>query len=58
MQKIIIGLNPEYWQLYGGPTLFTKDGEARLAMHGPHSGPMCVELLKFLKKITGDDYFN
>jgi hypothetical protein len=58
VQKIIIGLNPEYWQLYGGPTLFTKDGETRLAMHGKYSGPMCVELLKFLKKITGDDYFN
>jgi hypothetical protein len=57
VQKIIIGLNPEYWHLYGGPTLFTKDNEARLAMHEKYDGPMCVELLKFLTKITGDNYF-
>ena len=58
VQKIIMGLNHEYLYLYGGPTLFTKDDESRLVMYGEFDGATYLKLLKSLREITGDSYFD
>jgi hypothetical protein len=62
VREIVIGLNrPDSIATVGGvsyadyaSSLFTIDDEGRLIVHAKYSGPMCIELMKLVKKIAGE----
>ncbi len=48
VREIIIGLNrPDY-----ASSLYTIDDEGRIVAHTKYSGPLCVGLLEFVKRIA------
>ena len=62
VREIVIGLNrPDSIAIVGGvsyadyaSSLFTIDDEGRVVGHAKYSGPLCIELLKVVKKIAND----
>jgi hypothetical protein len=62
VREIVIGLNrPDSIATVGGvsyadyaSSLFTIDDEGRVVVHAKYSGPMCIELMKLVKKIAGE----
>jgi hypothetical protein len=63
VREIVIGLNrPDSVAIVEGVSyadyansLFTIDDEGRVVAHAKYSGLLCIELMKLVKKIAGDD---
>ena len=51
VKEIVIGLNGQYY----ASSLYTIDEELRIVGHAKYSGPMCVEVLKLVKKLSDAD---
>jgi hypothetical protein len=50
VKEIVIGLNGREY----ASSLYTIDEELRIVGHAKYSGPLCVEFLKLVKKLSGD----
>lgn len=62
VREIVIGLNrPDSIAIVGGvnyaeyaSSLFTIDEEGRVVVHAKYSGPLCIELMKLVKRFAGE----